>query len=52
MSTLFVAALIINALIWFVRISDKHRFGAVVLVLAMVVTGVLLLIPHLPATLA
>lgn len=45
-------AVIINALTWFVRALDTHRFGAVMLVVVMIATGALMVVQHLPTILA
>jgi hypothetical protein len=45
-------AVIINALTRFVRALDQCRFGAVMLILIMATAGALMVVPHLPATLA
>jgi hypothetical protein len=42
----------INALIRFVQTLDRHRFGAVMLILVMVTAGALLAVPYLSAVLA
>ncbi|MBD8625749.1 hypothetical protein IFT64_02230 [Oxalobacteraceae sp. CFBP 8753] len=41
----------IQALTQFVRALDQNRFGAIMLVVVMVLTGVLMAMAYLPATL-
>lgn len=42
----------INALTNFLKALDKYRFGAVMFVVVMVITGALMTIPFLPKMLA
>lgn len=44
-------AAIIDALSKFVEVLDQHRFGAGMLILIIIATGILMTVPHLPATL-
>jgi hypothetical protein len=42
----------IKALAKLVQVLDRHRFGAVMLILVMVTAGAMLAVPYLPAALA
>jgi threonine/homoserine/homoserine lactone efflux protein len=43
---------IIKALAQFVPVLDKHRFGAIMLILVIVAAGALMAVPYLPTLLA
>lgn len=47
-----VIVAIIKALAQLVPVLDKHRFGAVMLILVIVAAGALMAVPYLPAALA